>query len=130
MIAPQQKIFIKDAIFISHTSLSDFLNCPRAYYLKNIYRDKESGYRLQIASPSLSLGSTVHDVIRWYLDMKGQVISDQLLQKYENLWFKYSGKKGGFKSAEDEEVFKDRGREILQNFFSYPPQHLENMEAR
>lgn len=117
MIAPQPKTFIKDAIFISHTSLSDFLNCPRAYYLKNIYRDKKTGNRLQIASPHLSLGSTVHDVIRWYLDLQGQVVLDQLLIKYDNLWLKYAGKKGGFQTADEEETFKSRGRQILQNFF-------------
>jgi len=26
------------AIWISHSSISDFLKCPRSYFLKNIYK--------------------------------------------------------------------------------------------
>lgn len=118
MIPPQKNKFIKNAIFLSNTSLADFLNCKRSYFLKNIYRDPKSGLRLQAASPYLSLGSTVHDTIRWYLDLKGQVSKDQLLKKFENFWLKFSGKRGGFSKKEDEEAFKRRGLKILSNFFN------------
>ncbi len=81
MVLPKTP-FIKDAIFISHTSLKDFLNCPRSYYLKNIYRDKKTGYRIQITNPYLTLGALVHDAISWYLQMEGQVTKEGL----ENLF--------------------------------------------
>lgn len=117
MIAKQPNKFIKNAIFLSHTSLNDYLNCPRSYYLKNIYRDPKTGNRIQIASPHLSLGSTVHDTIKWFLDMEGLVTKEQLEQKFRNLWIKYSGKKGGFASREDEAVFGKRGLQMLDNFY-------------
>lgn len=118
MIPKAQSKFIKDAIYISYTSLSDFLKCPRSYYLKNIYRDSKTGFRLQVASPYLSLGSTVHDAIKWFLDLKGQLTKGQLEEKYRNLWLKYRGKKGGFESREQEGDFGKRGLKMLDNFFA------------
>ena len=108
IIKPKQE-FIKNPIFVSYTSLSDFLKCPRSYYLKNIYRDPKSGNRIQIASPHLSLGSTVHDSIKWFLEMQGQVTKDQLENKFRNFWLKYSGKRGGFTSKDEEAIFGRRG---------------------
>lgn len=115
---PKPKIgYIKNPIYISYTSISDFLKCPRTYYLKNIYRDPKTGNRLQLASPYLSLGSTVHDAAKWYLDMGGQVTFEQLDGKFRNLWLKYRGKRGGFASKEEEAVFGKRGLKMLSNFF-------------
>lgn len=121
MISAQPKQFIKNPIFISYTSLSDFLKCPRSYFLKNIYRDPKTGFRIQVASPYLSLGSTVHDAVKWYLDLKGQVTKKQLEEKYRNLWLKYRGKRGGFESLEQEGDFGKRGLKMLDNFFQNAP---------
>lgn len=117
MITSPTKKFIKNPIFISYTSLNDFLKCKRSYYLKNIYRDPKSGLRVQIASPYLSLGSTVHDTARWFLDMKGQASLEQLEDKFRNFWLKYRGKRGGFESDEVEGDFGRRGLKMLSNFF-------------
>lgn len=118
MIPKQKDPFIKNAIYLSYTSLSDFLKCPRSYYLKNIYRDPKTGFRIQIASPYLSLGSTVHDSVKWYLEMRGQVTKKQLEDKFRNLWLKYRGKRGGFESREQEAEFGKRGLKMLDNFFT------------
>ena len=117
MIKKSDQKFIKNAIFISFTSLKDFLNCPRAYYLKNIYRDPKTGFKLQIASGNLSLGSTVHDSVKWFLEMDEKPTKDELLSKYRNLWLKFRGKKGGFSSLEEEGNFGRRGLAILENFY-------------
>ena len=117
MITKSKTDYIKNPIFISYTSLSDFLKCPRTYYFKNLYRDKKTGNRIQVASPYLSLGSTVHDSCKWYLEMGGQVTYPQLERKFRNLWLKYSGKRGGFATREDEAVFGKRGIKMLDNFF-------------
>lgn len=117
MIKKQSSKFIKDAIFLSYTSLSDFLKCPRSYYLKNTYRDPKTGNRLQIASPYLTLGSTVHDAIKWFLSLEGQVSKDQLEEKFRNLWLKFRGKRGGFTSREHEAEFGKRGLVIIANFY-------------
>lgn len=117
MTVKPKSAYIKNPIFVSFTSLSDFLKCPKAYWFKNIYRDPKSGHRIQIASPYLSLGSTVHDSCKWYLDMGGQVTHPQLEAKFRNLWRKYSGKRGGFSSKEEEAVFGKRGLKMISNFF-------------
>lgn len=125
MLTPK-KDFVKDPIYISYTSLSDFLKCQRAFYFKNIYRHKipvkegeepHEPFRIQIASPYLSLGSTVHDAIKWFLEMKGQVTKERLLKKFRNLWLKYRGKRGGFASDEDEAIFGKRGLKMIDNFY-------------
>ncbi|MDD5415472.1 MAG: PD-(D/E)XK nuclease family protein [Candidatus Daviesbacteria bacterium] len=117
MIPKQEYKFIKDALWVSYTALKDFLKCPNAYYLKNIYKDPKTGFRLQIASPYLSLGSVVHDSARWLLDLQGQVTKDQLEQKFRNLWLKYRGKRGGFSSKKEEGDFGRRGLEMIGNFY-------------
>lgn len=117
MIVKPKTGYIKNPIFISYTSLKDFLKCPKSYYLKNIYRDLKTGNRIQIASPFLSLGSTVHDSVKWYLDMQGQISKNQLIQKFRDFWPKYSGKRGGFSSRDEEAAFGKRGLSMLDNFF-------------
>ncbi|MDD5147368.1 MAG: PD-(D/E)XK nuclease family protein [Candidatus Daviesbacteria bacterium] len=117
MIPKQEYKFIKDALWVSYTALKDFLKCPNAFYLKNIYKDPKTGFRLQIASPYLSLGSVVHDSVKWLLDLQGQVTKDQLEQKFRNLWLKYQGKRGGFSSKEEEGNFGRRGLEMIGNFY-------------
>lgn len=118
MIAKTDNSFVKDALFISYTGLKDYSKCPRSFYLKNIYRDPKTGYKLQVASPYMTLGATIHDVIKWFLQMQGQVSKEQLIQKYRNLWLKYRGKRGGFATREDEASFGKRGLKMLDNFFA------------
>ncbi len=107
----------KDAVNVSFSSLSDFLKCKRTYYLKNIYRDPKTGYRLQVASPYLTLGALVHDTIAWFLEMNGQVTQDQLIEKYKNHFRKYRLKKGGFVDTEQEATFGKRGLVMLDKFY-------------
>ena len=116
MIVKQKQEFIKDALFISHTALKDFLKCPNSYFLKNRYRDPKTGYRLQIASGPMTLGSLVHDAIKWYLQTNRVANKDEVINKFRNHWLKYRGKKGGFSSREEEGVFGKRGLQMLDNF--------------
>lgn len=117
MIVKPKTEYITNPIFVSYTSLSNFLKCPKSYFYKNIYKDSKTGNRIQITSPHLSLGSTVHDGIKWFVDMEGQVGRDQFIQKFRNLWLKYTGKRGGFSSREEEAVFGKRGLLMIDNFF-------------
>lgn len=118
MIAKTDNSFVKNALFVSYTGLKDYTRCPRSFYLKNIYRDPKTGYKLQIAGPGMTLGAILHDVFKWFLQMNRQVTKDQLIQKYRNLWLKYRGKRGGFASIKDEAVFGNRGLKILDNFYT------------
>jgi ATP-dependent helicase/DNAse subunit B len=111
--------YIKDPIYISYTALTDFLKCPRAYYLKNIYRDTRQGFKLQIINPYLVLGSTVHDTLKWYLESTKKPNKRETLDKFRNYWRKYRAKKGGFNSLEEEASFGQRGLKMLDNFLEH-----------
>ncbi len=117
--------YIKDPIYVSYTSLADFLKCPRSYYLKNIYKqslpdgeDPSLKFRLQIASPYLTLGSTVHDTIKWYLENQYKPTKEETLKKFRNFWRKYRLKRGGFNILEEESNFGKRGISIIENFLA------------
>lgn len=116
MIAKQKQEFIKDALWISYTGLKDFLKCPRSYYLKNRYRDPKTGNRLQVASAPMTLGSLVHDAVKWYLQTNRLASLEDVVKKFRNHWLKYQGKRGGFSSREEEGDFGRRGLKMLDNF--------------
>ncbi len=117
MIPKQKQEFIKDALWISYTALKDFLKCPRSYYLKNRYRNPKTGNRLQIASAPMTLGSLVHDAIKWYLQTNRVASHEDVIKKFRNHWLKYQGRRGGFRSREEEGEFGKRGLQILDNFY-------------
>lgn len=118
MITKKPVGYIKDAIFLSHTSLNDFLNCPKAYYLKNVYRNPESGYKIQAVSPYLALGAVVHDVIKWYFEAEDKPTKVEVENKFRGFWWKFHGKRGGFTSSEEEAGFGKRGLLMLENFLT------------
>jgi len=109
------------AVWVSHTSMTDFLQCPRAYYLKNVYKDRTSGNKIQIVSPSLSLGSAVHEVIEALSIIPTEKRFDEsLVLSFDRAWEKFAGKKGGFTNLEDEFRFKERGKVMLRRVMDKP----------
>ncbi len=109
------------AVWVSHTSISDYLQCPRAYYLKNIYKDRATGNKVQIVSPALALGSAVHEVIESLSIIPTDVrFKESLVLKFDALWDKYSGKKGGFKDLDEEHKYKERGKAMLRRVMDHP----------
>ena len=124
---------IKDkfsAVWISHSSIGDYLKCPRAYYLKNVYRDPKTNHKITLMQPSLALGQIVHEVIeslsRLPVDLR---FSTGLLEKYESLWSKVGGIKGGFKNTNEEADFKKRGARMLNKVVNNPGP-LKNMAIK
>jgi len=116
MLIKSKQEFIKNPIYLSYTSLKDFLKCPRSYYLKDLYKDPKNNYRLQVASPHLSLGSVVHDSVKWFLDEPEKPTLEQTIEKFRNLWLKFRKKRGGFSSDEEEGNFGRRGLAMIENF--------------
>lgn len=101
-------------LWVSHSSLGDFLGCPRAYYLKNIYKDPITKRKMAIASSSLSLGSAVHEVLEGLANLPAETRFDLDLEEEFNLvWSRYSGLLGGFYTKEEEEFYKKRGLEMI-----------------
>src|SRR3989338_6284650 len=74
-----------NSVWVSHSSIADFLKCPRLYFLRNVYKN-EKGRKINIASPSLSLGIAVHETLEG-------------LSKY--------------KTEQEEKESKERGRNMI-----------------
>lgn len=109
------------ATWVSHSSASDFLNCPRAYFLNNIYRDPQSRHKIQLVSPPLALGSAVHTVLESLSSMPTQDrLKVSLIERFNLVWKKMSGKKGGFESSEQEQQYRERGEEMLRRVMANP----------
>lgn len=109
------------ALWVSHSSISTFLECPRAYYLKNIYKDPKTGHKIKLMSPPLALGQAVHEVIESLSEIKTDLrFSEPLLDKFERSWKKVSGKNGGFFDKDTEFKYKSRGEEMLRRVIKNP----------
>ena len=109
------------ATWVSHTSLSDFLKCPRAYYLKNVYKDPKTGHKVQLMAPALALGAVVHEVVEALSNVPTKDrFKESLLEKFETAWKKVSGKKGGFYNSDEEQRYKEEGRTMLRRIIANP----------
>lgn len=102
------------AVWVSHTSINDYLSCPRAYFLKHIYKDPVTNHKIKLISPPLALGQAVHEVIE---SLSILPVDDRfkipLSHKFEASWKKISGKKGGFLNPDAEQRYKARGENML-----------------
>ena len=102
-----------NAVWVSHSSIADFLRCPRAYYLKNIYKTKNNR-KISIASPALSLGIAVHETLEGLSKYKVEErFANPLEKTFQEEWKKVSGKLGGFKTEIEEAEAKERGLNMI-----------------
>jgi ATP-dependent helicase/DNAse subunit B len=111
------------AVWVSHSSMGDFLKCPRSYYLKNIYKNPKTGKKINIVSSALSLGSAVHEVVEGLAEFRADKRFEnptELLERFEKAWEKFKGKKGGFKTQEEEQESKARGLAMIQRVITNP----------
>lgn len=105
------------AVWISHSSISDWLECPRAYYLKNVYKDPKTGRKISLMSLPLALGQAVHEVIEGLSGLPlARRFSEPLTLKYDGVWQKFSGWWEPAAAA----PYKDRGRIMLKNLMDHP----------
>ncbi len=109
------------AVWVSHSSISDYLHCPRAYFLNHVYRDKETGHKIQLMAPALALGQAVHEVLE-SLSMlpTAERFSQRLSERFEKAWNKVSGEKGGFFDLDSENYYKERGKAMLRQVEQNP----------
>ncbi len=118
------------AVWVSHSSMGDFLKCPRSYYLHNVYKNPKTGRKINIVSPALSLGTAVHEVVEGLADFKvedriNRFTEDALMKTLDMQWKKVSGKMGGFKSDKEEKEFKDRAVSMIHRVQNNPTPLLE-----
>jgi len=109
------------AVWVSHSSISTFLKCPRAYFLQNVYKDPKTGHKIKIISPPLALGQVVHEVLESLSVLPtASRFRQPLLEKFEKSWQKVSGKNGGFLDLQNETTYKNRGIEMIQRVIKNP----------
>lgn len=109
------------AVWVSHSSLSDFIKCPRSYYLKNVYKDPKTGHKIKIMSPPLALGQVVHEVLESLSVISADKrFKESLLDKFDKAWNKVSGKKGGFSDNDTEYKYKTRGQDMIRRVIKTP----------
>src|SRR3990172_12403928 len=95
------------AVWLSHSSLSDWIACPRSYYLKNVYKDPKTGHKLSLMSPPLATGQAVHEVIESLSVLPlARRFMTPLNDKLEESWKKISGERGGFTDKEEKCAYK------------------------
>ena len=102
------------AVWVSHSSMGDFIKCPRAYFLHNVYRN-ERGRKINVVNEHLSLGIAVHETLEGLLQYKTEDrFLKPLMETFEENWKKVSGKVGGFKNEEQEAVAKERAKKMIE----------------
>lgn len=110
------------AVWVSHSSMGDFLKCPRAYYLHNVYKNPDTGRKMTLVNPALSLGSAVHAT----LEALGTLPTEERLRRdlvadFEKEWAENAaGKKGGFTDDVEEATAKARGRAMIERVVAHP----------
>lgn len=115
---PEQKSY---PLWVSHSSINDFLSCPRAYYLRHIYKDPKTGRKINIINPAMALGLTVHDVLESLANFRAEErLQQPLLENFEKAWEHVSGEMGGFRDKEEEAMYKERGRKMIQRVVEHP----------
>ncbi len=114
------------ATWVSHSSMGDFLKCPRAYYLHNVYKDPKTKRKINIVNPHLALGVAVHEVLEGLANYKSDDrFKIPLINHFEKAWKKVSGPFGGFTSAEQEAETKARAIKMLERVEKNPAPLLQ-----
>lgn len=109
------------AVWVSHSSMGDFLKCPRLYYLHNMYKDPQTGRKMSIVTPHMSLGIAVHNVLEGLANYPaGERMKRDLRATFEEEWLHVTGIRGGFTSETEEETFKLRGKEMINTVIKNP----------
>lgn len=109
------------ATWVSHSSISDFLRCPRAYYLRNVYKSPKTGHKITHMQPPLALGQAVHEVIEGLSILPvDERLNESLTKRLDISWQKVAAKLGGFKDKREEEEYKNRGKGMLKRVEGKP----------
>lgn len=106
------------AVWVSHSSISDYLKCPRAYYLRNVYRDPKTNHKISVIEPSLALGQAVHDTIETLSKLPSdERFTKSIYDTFESLW---KNVKIAFADKTQEEIYKFRAMTMLNRISKNP----------
>ena len=105
------------AVWVSHSSIGDWLECPRAYYLKNVYKNPKTGRKISLMSLPLALGQVVHEVIEGLSSLPVQRrFNEPLTLKFDRAWPKLAR----YFASIDTSQYQERGRTMLKNLMNHP----------
>ncbi len=109
------------ALWLSYSSINDYLKCPRAYFINNVYRNPKTGNKVTLITPPLALGQAVHELIESLsiLPVKKR-FEIPLVKKFEQFWEKVRGRRGGFISLDEEYQYKKRGLKMISQMIRNP----------
>ena len=105
------------AVWVSHSSIADYLKCPRAYYLNNVYKDPETNRKINLITPQLALGQAVHNTLEALAEERipaEERLAVPLTDRFRENWKQVSGINGGFTSEDEEAEFRRRGEEMVR----------------
>ncbi len=109
------------ATWVSHSSMSAFIKCPRAYFLGNVYRDPNTRHKVQVVNPALALGQCVHEVLESLSVIPTtERFKKPLLERYEEVWKRVTCKGCGFQDVLHESTYKERGAAMLRKVVTNP----------
>lgn len=109
------------ALWVSYSSISDYLKCPRLYFLNNVYRNPKTGHKINLISAPLALGQAVHETLESLSILPAEErFNDSLMEKFHSSWEKISGKHGGFISKTQEKKYKLRGEKMISRVLKHP----------
>ena len=90
------------ATWVSHSSIGDFLECPRLYYLHNVYKNPDTGRKISVINPYMSLGTAVHNVLEGLVEFKAEErMNRSLVDLFKEEWKKVAKEKKVDKSLID-----------------------------
>lgn len=117
--------FNPNAVFISPSSISDYKSCPQLYYYRNVYKSPQTGLKIALVNPKLTLGQIVHGTLHRFLysNLVAKT-KEQLFNIFATLWKDSTGEKGGFSSPLEEQEIKERGFKMLERFWAN--EHFKN----
>ncbi|OGG04982.1 hypothetical protein A2Z33_06855 [Candidatus Gottesmanbacteria bacterium RBG_16_52_11] len=109
------------AVWVSYSSISDYLKCPRAYFLSNVYRNPETNKKIALMSPALALGQSVHDVIETLSKLPVEDrFAKPLSEVFEKSWENVRGTRGGFRDDTEEHNHRQRGLDMVARIMKHP----------
>lgn len=105
------------AVWVSHSSIGDWLKCPRAYFLKNVYKDPKTGKKNSLMSLPLAMGQAVHEVIEGLSTIAvNRRFLEPLTFKFDRAWKKFDG----WFEPNATEPYRVAGREMLKKLMDQP----------
>lgn len=109
------------ALWLSYSSISDYLKCPRLYFLKNVHRNPKTWHKIAIISPQLTLGQVIHDVLdKISIYPKDERLKIPLTDIFDGFWQKILGKPGGFKNIQEETEIREKGLLMIGRINGHP----------